>query len=77
LTAKRARVINQQDHAAVPKLLRDVMGSALPTAKETRYRRILTHKDASQYGARRGSLGQAQRLLSDLNEFATWVEAQL
>jgi hypothetical protein len=77
LTAKRARVINQQDHAAAPKLLRDVVGSALPTAQETRYRRILTHKDASQYGARRGSLVQAQRLLSDLNEFATWVEAQL
>ena len=48
LTAKRANVINQQDHAAAPKLLRDVMGAALPTEQETRYRRILTHKDESQ-----------------------------
>lgn len=77
LTAKRANVINQQDHAAASKLLRDVMGAALPAAQETRYRRILTHKDESQYGARRGSLAQAQRLLNDLNEFAAWVEGQL
>ena len=77
LTANRASVINHQDHAAAPKLLRDVMGAALPTAQETRYRRILAHKDESQYGARRGSLDQAQRLLKDLDEFAAWVEAQL
>lgn len=77
LTARRANVINQQDHAAAPKLLRDVMGAALPTAQETRFRRILANKDESQYGARRGALGHAQRLLDDLNEFAVWVEAQL
>ena len=77
LTAKRANIINQQDHATAPKLLRDIMGAALPQAQETRYRRILTNKDESQYGARRGSLSQAQRLLNDLNEFAAWVEAQV
>ena len=54
LTAKRANVINQQSHAAAPKLLRDVLGAALPTAQEYRYRRsILGHKDESQYGAQR------------------------
>ena len=77
LTAKRGSVINQQDHAAAPRLLRDVMGAALPATQETRYRRILANKDASQYGARRGSLDQARRLLKDLNEFAAWAEAQL
>lgn len=77
LTAKRANVINQQDHAAAPKLLRDVLGAALPIAQETRYRRILNNKDESQYGARRGALAHAQRLLEELNDFSDWVEAQL
>lgn len=77
LTAWRAGVVNQQDHATASKLLRDVMGAALPVAQETRHRRILNNKDESQYGARRGSLGKAQRLLKDLDEFAAWVEAQL
>jgi hypothetical protein len=48
LTARRANVINQQSHAAAPKLLRDVLGATLPTAQENRYRRILGHKDESQ-----------------------------
>jgi hypothetical protein len=77
LTAKRANVINQQDHAAAPKLLRDVLGSTLPGAQETRYRRILGNKDAAQYGARHAGRAQAQKLLEDLTEFATWVEDQL
>ena len=76
LTARRARVINQQDHAAAPKLLRDVLGSALPSAQESRYRRILGHKDTAQYGARHATLAQAQRLLEDLQEFARWAEDQ-
>ena len=56
LTARRAGVVNQQDHTAASKLLGDVMGAALPIAQETRHRRILNNKDESQYGARRGSL---------------------
>lgn len=77
VTAKRASVINQQDHMTALKLLREVMGAALPAAQENRFRRILGNKDASQYGARAGSTSQAQRLLGDLTEFATWVEGQL
>ncbi len=77
LTAKRANVINQQDHMAASKLLRDVLGAALPTAQETRFRRIVGSKDASQYGARAGSISQAQRLLTDLAEFANWVDGQI
>ena len=77
LTAKKANVVNQQDHATAVKLLRDVMGAALPTAQETRYRRILANKDAAQYGARPGSLTQAGQLLDDLETFAAWVEEQL
>lgn len=77
LTAKRALLLNQQDHASAPKLLREVMGSALPAAQESRYRRILGNKDASQYGARPGTVQQAEKLLNDLESFAAWVESQL
>ncbi len=42
LTAKRAQVVNQQDHAQAPRLLRDVLGNLLPDGQERRYRRILS-----------------------------------
>lgn len=74
LTAKRAGVINTQDHAAAPKLLRDVLRESLPDAQEKRYRRILATKDESQYGARSATLDYAQRLLDDIEEFARWTE---
>jgi len=53
-----------------------VLGATLPTAQENRYRRLLGHKDESQYGARSASLIHAQRLLDELQEFALWVEDQ-
>lgn len=77
ITAKRANIINQQDHMAASKLLRDVLGAALPAAQENRFRRIVGNKDASQYGARAASMSQAQRLLNDLVEFANWVDGQI
>lgn len=77
LTAKRAQVINQQDHAAAPRLLRDVLRNTLPEAYEKRYRRILGVKDEAQYGPRRATLAEAQRLLTDLEAFARWAEDML
>lgn len=77
LTARLAGKINQQDHAAAARLLRDVMGNALPQSQETRLRRLLGHKDAAQYGIRPTSLDQARRFLDDLTVFADWVEDQL
>ncbi len=74
LTAKRAQVINQQDHAAAPHLLRDVLRNTLPEAEERRYRRILGVKDEAQYGPRRASPEEAQRLLTELETFARWAE---
>jgi hypothetical protein len=74
LTAKRALVINQQDHAAAPRLLRDVLQNTLPDAQERRYRRILGFKDEAQYGARAASVVEAGRLLADLEDFARWAE---
>ncbi len=74
LTAKRALVINQQDHAAAPRLLRDVLRDTLPEAQERRYRRILGFKDEVQYGARTASMDEARRLLAELENFARWAE---
>ena len=74
LTAWRAQVVNQQDHAAAPRLLRDVLRDMLPTAQEKRYRRILGVKDEVQYGARSTPLDEANRLLGDLQDFARWAE---
>ena len=77
LTAKRALVINRQDHAAAPRLLRDVLRNTLPDAQERRYRRILGFKDEAQYGARMASVEEAQRLLTELESFARWAEDML
>lgn len=77
LTAKRAGVINQRDHAASAVLLRDVLRDTLPKEQERRFRRFLAEKDVAQYGARPASLDHARRLLAELDEFARWAEAQL
>lgn len=74
LTAKRAQVINQQDHAAAPRLLRDVLQNTLPDAQERRYRRILGFKDEVRYGAKTAQVEEAARLLVDLEGFALWAE---
>ncbi len=74
LTAKRARVVNQQDHAAAPRLLRDVLQNTLPDAQERRYRRILGFKDEVQHGAKAVQVEEAARLLVDLESFAQWAE---
>ena len=77
LTARRASIINQQDHAAASRLLRDVLKNTLPDTQERRYRRILGFKDEVQYGTRAMSIEEAARLLADLESFARWAEDQL
>ena len=77
LTAKRAQVVNQQDHAQAPRLLRDVLGNLLPDGHERRYRRILSFKDEVQYGTRQATVDEAGRLLADLEELASWAQELL
>jgi hypothetical protein len=77
LTSKRAQVVNQQDHAQAPRLLREVMGNLMPDSQQRRYRRILGLKDEAQYGTRQTPRDEAARLLSDLGEFAEWAEDML
>ena len=77
LTAEFVGRVNQQDHGGAVKMLRAALGNRLPRAQETRLRRILTEKDAAQYGARLKTLTDAQRLLAQMVEFATWAESEL
>lgn len=77
LTAKRALVINQQDHASATRLLRDVLRNTLPDAQARRFRRILSFKDEAQYGTRLASVDEAKRLLDELESFARWAEDML
>jgi hypothetical protein len=75
ITARRKGVINKHDHTAAPQLLREVLGNTLPERQEKFYRRLLGRKDEVNYGARSTSLDEAQRLLSELDEFAEWAES--
>jgi hypothetical protein len=77
LTAKRAQVVNQQEHAQASRLLRDVLGNLLPDGHERRYRRILSFKDEVQYGTRQATRDDAGRLLADLEELARWAQELL
>lgn len=77
ITAKRARVVNQQDHLGAVRLLRDVLRNHLPDAQEKAFRRMLRVKDEAQYGARAMALEEAERLLDDLDNFTQLIEALL
>jgi hypothetical protein len=77
LTAKRKALVNQKDHAAALKLLRDAFGNELPSRQERQLRRILSDKDVVQYGVSIGRYGDAKQMLDDLESFAAWAENQL
>ena len=77
LTARYSGRANQQDHAAAVKALRDALGNRLPTAQETRLRRILGVKEEVQYGTRFKTKTEAEKLLTQLEEFAAWAEAEI
>ena len=77
ITARYKAVVNTQDHAAAPRLLRDVLGNTLPDRQEKFYRRVLGRKDEVNYGARGTSLDEARRLLLELDDFAEWAESAL
>lgn len=70
LPAKRAQAVSQQDHAAAPRLLREVLGNRLTETQERRPRRLLSRKDEVQYGARAITLDVARQMLEDLDGFA-------
>ena len=77
LTAIKAGVVNQQDHARVVDLVRDVMGNAFPRVHEHGLRKLLSRKDEAQYGTRTVPAGVARDLLVLLDAFGDWVESLL
>ena len=77
LTGKLRGVVNHQDHAAAPRLLRETLGNALPERHAKFFRRLLGRKDEVNYGARSTTLAEADRILGELNEFAAWAEGRL
>jgi hypothetical protein len=77
LTGKFGGRVNQNDHAAASKALRDALGNRLPEAQARRFKKILGEKDAAQYGARSGRLTHARQLLAELDAFAEWAETEM
>lgn len=77
LTAAFGGRVNQKDHAAAAKTLRDVLGNRVPKGQLTRLSSMLAEKDAVQYGARFGRFQDAEAMLADLDAFAAWAEQEL
>jgi hypothetical protein len=77
ITAAYGGMVNQTDHRAATKLLRDTLGKALPDAQERRFARLLGRKDEVSYGARPGRDDDASQTVEQLGEFATWARATL
>lgn len=77
LTSRFGGRVNQKDHGAAVKALREILGKRLPAAQQNRLRRILGEKDAAQYGARFKTKTEAKRLFEELEAFAIWAEAEI
>lgn len=77
LTVAYGGRVNQKDHAAAVKLLRDTLGKALPDAQERRLQRLLARKDEVQYGSRAGRSQEAELFMQNLDEFAIWAREML
>jgi aspartokinase len=77
LTAAVDGRVNQKDHSALPRLLRDALGQKADAAQIKRLERILEEKDAASYGARTSRGVHARELMEQLERFSRWVTDQL
>ncbi len=77
ITAAYGGLVNQKDHAAATKLLRDILGKALPDAQERRLAKLLGRKDEVSYGSRIGRSEEAGQTIEQLDAFAIWARATL
>ncbi len=77
LTAKRANVINSEDHNAASRLLRDVLKEALPSAQEKSFVETLRNKSAIRYRAKAYTLVETEKFLASIEKLATWAEEEL
>lgn len=77
LTASLGGRVNQKDHSALPKLVRDALGQNADNAQVKRLEKILEEKDSASYGARTGRIDHARALMEQLDRFGRWVVDQL
>ena len=77
LTAAIAGKINQTDHQAAIKLLRDTLGAGLPRAQETNLKTLISIKDEVQYGATFEPIQDAEALMKRAKAFSEWAEGEL
>jgi hypothetical protein len=77
LTAAFHGRVNQKDHAAAVKPLRDALGKALPDAQERRLTRQLGRKAEVQYGSRQARGEDAGETVATLDTFAAWAMEKL
>jgi hypothetical protein len=73
MTAAILGQINQQDHKGVTALLRDALQNKLPTAEESRLRRLIDRKGEASYGDGLGRPADSDAILSDLDKFASFA----
>jgi hypothetical protein len=77
ITARRARVVNQQDHRGVVSLLTDVLGGELSQGQARFVQRTLAGKDEVHDGIRAVRVDDARRAVEDLEAFAAWADELL
>lgn len=77
LTAAIAGKINQTDHQAALKLLRDTLGAGLPQAQENNLKALISMKDEVQYGAAFEPIQDAESLMKRARAFSEWAAGEL
>ena len=77
LTSAKLGVTNTQDHNRLPKLVAEAAGKSADDAQISRLVRILSRKDQADYGARAWRRDEAEKLITDVERFATWVRGIL
>lgn len=77
ITVRRGGVVNAQQHDRLPDLLRALLQAAAEPTQLTRLGRILSRKNAAQYGAVTWTYAEAADYLEQVERFATWARTHL
>lgn len=73
LTVAKLGVTNTQDHSRLPQLVAQAAGKSVDHAQIIRLARILSRKDHADYGAQPWRRSEAEKLIKEVERFATWV----
>jgi hypothetical protein len=77
LTIRGAEVQNSGDHAAVVRLLKQVLGEQAAEDQLRRLAALIGRKDAVEYGHRSTTLAEATKMVEQAQRFAEWAEGVL